>query len=87
MWLMCPYQVTLETQVNSFSLLHCRCQWKGVPCNISADFKTTFTNLGVCYTFNADSPPLSVTEPGQLLKYLFPITCIFGCTITEPTGQ
>ena len=42
-----------------------RCQWHGRNCNITKDFKTTLTDLGVCYTFNYDYPPLSVKEPGD----------------------
>ena len=46
-------------------MLNFRCKWHGKTCNITKDFKTTLTDLGVCYTFNYDHPPLSVKEPGE----------------------
>ena len=54
-------------------MFHLRCTWNGRPCNINQDFKTTITDLGVCYTFNYHRPSLIVREPGgrQLIWRLY----------------
>ena len=43
------------------------CTYKGEACNITRDFVTTMTDLGVCYTFNSGKivEPLEVTESGN----------------------
>ena len=38
--------------------------WKNHPCNINDDFKTTITDFGVCYTFNANEVKLTLRKPG-----------------------
>ena len=30
------------------------CHWLGEECNLTRDFKISYTDLGVCYTFNYD---------------------------------
>ena len=46
-----------------------RCTWQGVDCNITTDFRTVLTDLGVCYTFNNKQTnmikSLTVTEAGE----------------------
>ena len=32
----------------------CRCTWMGEPCDLTTDWKVSFTDMGVCYTFNGD---------------------------------
>ena len=49
---------------NIISIFTCRCTWYGKPCNISEDFETVITDLGVCYTFNGKKPAVQVTQPG-----------------------
>ena len=55
----------IHISANFYGMLNSRCKWNGKTCNITKDFKTTLTDLGVCYTFNYDHPPLSVKEPGD----------------------
>ena len=55
--------------VNFYGMLNFRCKWNDKTCNIIKDFKTTLTDLGVCYTFNYDHPPLSVKEPGDIIEF------------------
>ena len=49
-----------------YSVYISSCTYKGEACNISRDFVTTMTDLGVCYTFNSGKTvePLEVTESG-----------------------
>ena len=43
----------------------------GQPCNISADFITTYTNFGVCYTFNWDATAVKyVDDTGYALSLI-----------------
>lgn len=50
------------------------CKWKGDTCNISADFHTTMTDFGVCYTFNAhENLTLSHTGSGFALSLVLNI--------------
>ena len=55
-----------STEMSS-CLSHFRCTWQGGECNISADFPTILTDLGVCYTFNNndDEKLLNVSEAGE----------------------
>ena len=45
----------------------CSCKWRGRPCNVEKDFKTSLTENGVCYTFTGGSQgaPLTVTDFGK----------------------
>ena len=45
-----------------------RCVWQGQECDVDESFKTTLTDLGVCYTFNNyhNGESLTVTEAGEL---------------------
>ena len=44
-----------------------RCTWNGEDCDLSKDLSTTYTDLGVCYTFNGKQPSLSTHSPGEKL--------------------
>ncbi len=46
-----------------------RCSWKGNPCDISNDFETKLTNLGLCHIFNGKSPTEIVQEPGTTASF------------------
>ena len=58
------YDPDLNKMGNRISIFSCRCTWYGKPCNISEDFETVITDLGVCYTFNGKKPAVQVTQPG-----------------------
>ncbi len=53
--------------INTKSFLSCclRCTWRGKSCDIETEFKTIYTDLGVCYTFNGQAPARQTKEPGE----------------------
>ena len=67
-WISLIWYITLSFHV-VFFLFH-SCTWQGKPCNISEDFVTTLTDLGVCYTFNSGlkKAQITVTESGTIIS-------------------
>ncbi len=54
----------LGPSLTFFLLCESRCEWKGEACSMN-DFKTSVTDFGICYTFNADYPGLTVNKTGN----------------------
>ena len=41
-----------------------RCTWKGVECNMTEMFTPVWTEVGLCYTFNANQRNFTFSETG-----------------------
>ena len=60
--------ISLYWQILPLNIWHFyvyRCTWQGKPFDQKVPFTTTLTDLGVCFTFNKEDPPLKVYKSGK----------------------